>query len=427
MGLPKIKLAGGGERFQYLVHEYNDNTIRFVLNYPGILDVDALRGAIKAVVESVDILHGTFFSDPVNAYWSIHENVDEHNYFHYLETAGDPAITAYCQSLLPVYPEDKVQLHCTLVQSHCASSLVIRISHLCVDGGDGKYLLQKLMEAYNRILETGNADGLTVKNGNRAPEQVYGNLNAGEIKSLLTNPVFSVKTEYPFPTKETGRSRVIRRVIPADVMAKARVKAKETGATVNDLLLTACYRAYAALDSVDSGAAMSVTSMMDLRRHCKDGESDGLCNMSGSMPTTLENGVSGSFADTLAEIVHQTTAAKENPLAGLEGLPILHGATRTLPIGLLLKIAGKVYGSMSVGLTNLGNINCRDYALGNLVPTGGMFGGPLKKKPGMQVSVMSFDGECVLCIVGQYTNEDAVMLQGTLDLMVQEVYDYANG
>lgn len=26
MGLPKIKLAGGGERFQFLVHEYNDNT-----------------------------------------------------------------------------------------------------------------------------------------------------------------------------------------------------------------------------------------------------------------------------------------------------------------------------------------------------------------------------------------------------------------
>ena len=28
--------------------------------------------------------------------------------------------------------------------------------------------------------------------------------------------------------------------------------------------------------------------MMDLRRHCPGGESEGLCNLSGSLPTCLE-------------------------------------------------------------------------------------------------------------------------------------------
>ena len=52
-------------------------------------------------------------------------------------------------------------------------------------------------------------------------------------------------------------------------------------------------------------------------------------------------------------------------------------------------------------------------------------GGPLKKKPGMQISVMSFDGECTLAVVGVYTKEDAALLQNTQDRMEQEISTYA--
>ncbi len=426
MAIPKIRPAGGGERAQYLLRHHNDNTIRFVLHYPGLVDPDVLRKAARAVIESVDVLHGTFFSDGTFGYWSINEDVGETNYFHYIETEGDPARTAASLSALPVYPEDKVQMHVTLVQSQEKSCVVIRQSHLVVDGGDGKYLIGKLVEAYNRILASGNADGLKVKDGSRAPEQVYEKLGLSDMKELLSNPLSSVETAYPYTTAEPGMARVTSKVISADTMSAARKRAKAVGATANDLLVTAFYRAYAAMDGVDAAAPMSVSSMMDLRRHCVNGDSEGLCNMSGALPTTLEHGCTGSFEETLEEIVRQTTAAKENPFAGLEGMPIMHGLTRTMPIWLLQLAVGKIYGKLSLGLTNLGNLNCADYALGGLVPNGGLFGGPLKKKPGMQVSVMSFDGECVLTVVGVYTKEDAALLQSTLDHMAREVADYAS-
>ena len=188
MALPKIKFAGGGERAQYLTHSGNDTTIRFVLNYPGLIDPDVMRAAVKALVESVDILHSTFFTDANMAYWKVNREVEEHNYFHYIRTEGDPAVTAESLSLLPVYPEDKVQLRCELVQSNEASSLVLLISHLCVDGGDGKYLLNKLVEAYNLILTTGSADGLEVKNGSRAPEKVYEAKELKDLKDMMKLP-----------------------------------------------------------------------------------------------------------------------------------------------------------------------------------------------------------------------------------------------
>lgn len=425
MAVPKIRPAGGGERAQYLLRSYNDNTIRFVLNYPGLVDPDVLRKAAKAVIESVDVLHGTFFSDGTMAYWHINEDVGETNYFHYVETEGNPAQTAASLSVLPVYPEDKVQMHITLVQSETRSCVVIRQSHLVVDGGDGKYLIGKLVEAYNLILTTGNADTLEVKDGSRAPEKVYEKLGISDMKELMSNPLSSVETAYPYPTTETGMARVTSKVISAGTMSAARKKAKAVGATANDLLVTAFYHAYAAMDGVDASAPMSVSSMMDLRRHCVDGDSEGLCNMSGALPTTLENGCTGSFEETLEEIVKQTSAAKENPYAGLEGMPIMHSLTRTMPIWLLQMTIGKIYGKLSLGLTNLGNLKCADYALGELVPNGGLFGGPLKKKPGMQVSVMSFDGACTLAVVGVYTREDAALLQSTLDRMEQEISAYA--
>ena len=78
-----------------------------------------------------------------------------------------------------------------------------------------------------------------------------------------------------------------------------------------------------------------------------------------------------------------------------------------------------------MGVTNLGNLKCADFALGGVTPTGGIFGGPLKKKPGMQISIISFDGECVLAVAVQCTDEDVVILQKTLDDMVAEITAYA--
>lgn len=422
-----ILTAGAGEKTQYIVHEFNDNTIRFVLHYPGVLDAECLCAATRTVVDSVDILHASFFTDKLRAYWQVNPSCEESSYFQLFDTAGDPAPTAYALALLPILPGGQTQLRCCLVRSQTASSVVLSISHLCVDGGDGKYLLGKLVEAYGLLRAAGSAEGLAVKNGSRAAEQIYENVSRKELFSLLKNPISPVKSAFPYATEAPGHLHLVHAHIPAGVMAQARQRAKSQGATVNDLLLAAGYHAYAVLPTVDPAGPMSIMSMMDLRRHCRNGVSEGLCNMSGSLPTTLPDGVGAQLADTLAQVAAQTAAAKKDPLAGLEGMPLVHSASRTLPMGLLLQIAGKVYGSLSIGLTNLGNLSGSALALDGLAPTGCLFGGPLKKKPAMQISAISLDGACTLSVVGQYTADDAEALQSMLDRMADEVRRYAEG
>lgn len=428
-------MAGTGEKLQYLVHDFNDNTIRFVLHYPGQPDSAVLRSAVKAVVERVDVLHSSFQAGAVHAYWHINRTYEEQDYFRITETEGDLMEAACAIAVMPILPEDKTQFRCHLVMPkkvdsvqislHDESILVVSISHLCVDGTDGKYLLAKLAEAYQVISENGNADGLLIKDGSRKAEQAYEQLSKKEYFSLMRNPIPRIKSVFPYPTQEKGDKSIVTVLIQSEVMEMAKNHAAGVDATVNDLLLTSCYRAYAASAGVDVAGPMSIMSMMDLRKHCQSGDSAGLCNITGSLPTTLPEGVKGDFSDTLKMIAEETKAWKNDPLAGLPGMPLLHTVVRTFPIGFLRYVAGKIYGSMAVGLTNLGALSDKELSLGTLVPDAAFFGGPLKKKPAMQVSAVSLGGACALSVVGEYTQEDARALCELLDRMKREIEEFA--
>ncbi|MBR2482216.1 MAG: hypothetical protein IKB58_05100, partial [Oscillospiraceae bacterium] len=146
--------------------------------------------------------------------------------------------------------------------------------------------------------------------------------------------------------------------------------------------------------------------------------------MSGGLSTTLEVSEEHSFSDDLQSIATQTTQAKSDPLAGLSGIPALHAATKAFPMWLLLRAADIVYSSMSLSLTNLGNIPLTPLSMGDLTPNKGIFGGPLKRKPSVQVCAASFDGTAELTILGDFTDEDLDSLQHFLYGMRQELASY---
>ena len=420
-------VAGTGEKLQYLVHDFNDNTIRFILHYPGCPDSAVLRLAMKRVIESSAVLHSSFCAGQVRAFWELNETYEESDYFQLTETEGNLMELACESAARAVLPEDKTQMSCHLLTSSGESVLVVRISHLCVDGSDGKYLLAKLAEAYQMIAEQGTADGLVIKDGSRRAEQVYEQISKKDYMSLMHNPIPKIKSVFPYPTEKAGEGKLLFEKIPAQVLVKAKEKAMKAGGTLNDVLLTAFYYAYAALPGKGAEEPMSIMSMMDLRNHCKAGYSEGLCNITGSLPTALPDGLGERFEDTLEQIVTQTRAQKEDPLAGMEGMPLLHGVIRTFPMGMLQKAAKHVYGSMAVGLTNLGVLQEEEFALGNLEPDMAVFGGPLKKKPAMQVSAISLGGDCVLSVAGEMTEEDEVLIVRTLKQICMEVEKFAGG
>lgn len=423
--MTKTIRVGTGEKMQYLVHEYNDNTVRFLLRYPGRIDPLILEKAVLAVVTGVDILHASFTPGKITAKWTISEEQPE--CFIYEKTDSDPFETALRFALEPIGAAEPVKMRCILAEGKSECALVLLVSHLCADGSDAKYLLAKLAETYNMIKARGSAASLHIKNGSRSVRQIYKKLGLSQKMALLRDPRSGVKSVFPFADPAPGRPVLIAQRIPDALLSAARERAKQTGATVNDLLLCACYRAFAAVPGMEAGASIAFTSMMDLRRHCPGGDSAGLSNLSGMLSTSLPNGISGTFADTLSDLSAQTKHAKEDPLAGLYGMPLLHGAINTCPCALLEAVATRIYGSLAVGLTNLGRISPDSLAMGGVSPSECLFGGPLKNKPGVQVSALSLGGCCALAVVGSYTQADESLLRSFLGMIRSELEEYALG
>lgn len=395
--------AGAGEKMQYIVHPFNDNTIRFVLRYPGHLQADALKQAALALAESVDVLHSSFDAGRFGARWRINA-IRAEDCFRMTETDRDPVNIGLEQALESVSPSSPAQIRCVLVQGRQESAVVLLVSHLCADGGDGKYLLKKLCEAYDLFLRDGSCSALHIKNGSRSVGQVYSGLSSKDMLRILKDPRSRIKCRFPYPSGETGEPAVTAQRISSDVMAAAHAKAKNMGATVNDLILTACYHAYAEMTGMRS--PVSIMGMMDLRKNCPGGDSQGLCNLSGALSTEFPDGIGESFNETLLSVAAQTRRIKQDPFSGLYGMPLLHTAAKRLPMGILLAVSKRLYGSMSLGMTNIGNIAGSDLGMGGLIPGEGWFGGPVKKKPGLQISAASFDGACSLCVWGYAAEED---------------------
>jgi len=57
-------------------------------------------------------------------------------------------------------------------------------------------------------------------------------------------------------------------------------------------------------------------------------------------------------------------------------------------------------------------------------PESGFFGGPAKKKPGMQRSVVTVAGVCMICVYSEYDQEDAAALERMLEWVEKEIVMY---
>lgn len=414
-----------GERTQYLARKAYDNTIRFALFYPGVLREQPMKQAVVELIRRIDILHSSFQTVVYRAVWRVHWDFDPMEAFSAVTVTGDltEEVNNAMQRVVPF--DGKLQLHCTLITNGEQSAVVLNVGHMCADGSDSRYLLEKLMVLYNCFCENGDPASVHLKNGTRNLEQACRHLTIRDRLKLYKRPVGGAKTEYVFPTEVPGTPRIVSEEIPAELIATARKKAKAHGASVNDLLLTAFYHATVKQLNLPVATPMGIQSAMDLRRYIPDGDSKGVCNLSGSMNTSLNEGIKDTFLDTLQEIAAQTAAIKEDKLAGLYDFPMMAQIFRWLPFDTVSSLGGKVYGSATLAMTNMGVLNPNKFAAEGLLPTKVLFGAHRKEKPALQIAVIGMHGSISMCTATVCTDEDETAIRELYQLIREELREFA--
>lgn len=411
-----------GDQTQYLAHEFNDNTIRFVVKYPVPIDPRKLADSVKILVQRLDILHSSFNVGILGTKWIVNKTCKTDSLTIVSEVSGDVFSAARQAALHPIDFSGEVQIRCCLFYNEVESALTFLVGHMCADGRDAAYLLKKLTEIYNSLSAGESGCDVMLKSGSRSINQCYaGNpeILSFDINKIVSEKSHEIKSAYRFLNEDAGTPCMVECTVSGESVARCRTLVEN--ATVNDVILAAYYRAYVRQMELSFDTPVGIASMMDLRRYIPEGDSAGVANLSGPVSTSLPDGIGPDFQDTLSEVSRQTTVLKDDKKAGLDIVLAIQKLYKMLPFPLTVAAGEKIYSNMSIGLTNLGNLKSSDLKLENVPADKLIFAGPIKRKPALQLSVSGLDGEINLCIVSQCTPGERAQLENLLQIIVSEI------
>jgi NRPS condensation-like uncharacterized protein len=228
------------------------------------------------------------------------------------------------------------QLDVRLLNADEGARLLVRITHALADGFSLQSLAARLASLYSAV----QADPEHRPPTGALPERDHGRLLASiprrervlavaEFLRFLAPRVLPRRTHHPpLPSESHGPWVPVMRRVPS--LAVLAYYGKRRGATVNDLVLAAAYRALAA-SGWDRTSALHITITVDLRRWCLPPEVAGLiANLSAWEVPFLDRDLGRSFDDTLHR-VSAVMGRRKRSRPGLASALLAYRAVKDLP------------------------------------------------------------------------------------------------
>ena len=414
------------DKVQYIFRNYYDRMIHCASYYEGKVDISALRKSLYYIVEKYPILHSSFNSSAINPSWSVNEEFSEE----------EMASAVYCEdlkkSVLASLAEEisyKAKLQFKMTAHYCSnnSAITLIVNHMCMDGADFKYLIGKIVEGYNIIVNGGDISTLELKSGERGVDQLYEDMSEEDAKtarSLMKNVSRTgIKNKFDFTDDEDCETTFHLRKLDESFVTSLKSKGKEYDATLNDVFVSAYARAISQYLEKSDDKRIAITCMKNLRDHINSHQSESLTNLTGFMPCVLDS-VDGSFEQTLSAVCEKTKLAKEDEFCGLYGLPLMALAFKIFPYS-IAEFAIKIgYENPLIGMSNIGIISEEAISAQGLKCVDAFMTGATKFKPYIQLTSTTFKGETTLCIAQKCSVEDSKRINALLDSIIDELKSF---
>lgn len=412
------------DKVQYIFRNYYDRMVHAALYFDGVPDKEFVKEALKYLTAKYPVLKSKFVNNTVAPYWKVSDLKDD-------EYLGVKICDDLQKSVLDALAREidvksHKQFEITLHVCGNKSALSFIVNHMCVDGGDLKYFLAKLKEAYNLLAEGKTLDSLVLKQGTRSYLQLYKDMTEEErktAKGLYVNVSRTgIKNRFAFTDDTDCTTRFNFVKFTKEQFAAMRANGKEVGATVNDLFLAAYAKCiYGYIKGGDK--RLAVTNMKNLRYHMADNDSENLTNLTGFMPCILDD-AKGSFEDILKKVCEVTQKAKEDKFCGLYGLPLMALAFRLFPFSVAELVIRIGYENPLIGMSNIGIITEDMTAYKGVRCRDAFMTGATKFKPYIQLTSTTFEQEPTLCIAQKCSDRDEEKIRRLLADIRDTLLDY---
>ena len=411
------------DKMHYLFRDYNDRMVHAELHYDFEIDVDALKTVLICFFEKAPVLHSSFTDNKVHPYWTIEDyninevvhvcNVDESE----LKDRIDEFLVQY------IPPDAKLQMQVCVFFHEGKTTLCIVENHMCMDGGDFKYFLKALCKNYNEYIDS-HKSPLDLKTGSRSYTQVYEDFTAAEkkmAKNLYKNVNSADNHGFPFtPDSIRDKAFIARRKFSAETFDRLRASGKKHGATINDMLLTAYFYSIYELAGFDSEDGFSISCAIDLRRHIKHSDENGITNHTAWMQCRVPKKGNDIF-ETLDYVIRSSNQFKEDRFMGLHGLPLLSFGYKILPHAASEEIIKIGYANPLLAMSNIGILEVDKLALSGHEPYDGFMSGAVKYKPYALLSATSMRKELTLSMCVRGNEEDEKIVEDFFDKIEKNI------
>ncbi len=288
--------------------------IQAILKLDGRLDLGKLNKAIRMSVDAEPVF-GCRFVKSDSPHWKRIKNIDEIAFCTLEETDNpDEAVNLFIREPLDI--KNNANINAKIIRFKDYDILAIKINDACCDETYAKEYIQRLSDIYSSIDQNDNDFKPQSRVDSMINEDILFKELGREYPELIWNPLLGIpKTIWEFPWKNAGRDDTryaVNRITQCSLKTISQY-GKSRGATVNDLILTAIYRAMFKISKPIHGIPMDISSKIDLRKYINDARTQSVRNFSGEFITSIARVSNEPFEDTLSRVVNVT---KDSTQAG---------------------------------------------------------------------------------------------------------------
>ena len=390
----------------------------------GQLDPVRLAAAVRLSLDAEPILGCAFCTDERKAYWSRMTSLDAGTFFSAIDSDDPDRDMDRFQAC--EISDKGPQVAVALFSAEDGDHLGIKVSHVVADGQAAKQYAYLLADIYSRLATEPSFAPAPNLIARPTGQDVWQQLTSEQRREARrakswANPTWAV------PSKGTsGRGLTFSTAfIEPDEFRRLKQYGKQRGATVNDLMLTAVFRACVALFDPPVQKPLSLMCTAELRRYLPDAQGLPISNISISGSLDIERVDGEDFEATLARVRERMAVwAKQcygaGPLANAEKLSSLgYGVTKAL-LGLTFRMAGGS-GKTYPWFTNIGVLDEARLSFAGAVPTSGHMFGPSGNGPAVVPVISTYRDRLAISMGYCAQDMDASVVHKVLESAVGEL------
>jgi len=348
------------DQYMYLGRNGADQQARCVISFAGRINANQMAHAVRLTIDVEPVLSCRFVVRPWRPYWERRDDLDQIELLSVVKGAHlKDELWRFVT--MPLDPFADPQVQASIFRSD-RDTLCIKLNHVAADGEGVKQYAYLLATTYRKLTTDPSYRPEPNLRGSRCQVQIIKHLGL-MTKARAFRRSISPWPVWGFPAVRgdlSDRAFVVRRVNPMR-FGVIKEYGYQHQAPVNDIILTAFYRALFEIVDPPEGIPLPVQVPIDLRRYLSQGEASPIRNCLGALYPSITREPDEDFDDTLTRIQEVMKAIKaDNP--GL-GEPLYLGLLFKLGFGGARRISDKIMerliksGKSHPFLSNLGIID----------------------------------------------------------------------